>query len=82
MLHALALTISDGCSNGSRTDTSGPLLASLLEQSNYLVVTDLLPDEPELITKRLRQAIADREVQDRDEEGDAIDRINLAAHLD
>ena len=60
MLHALALTISDGCSNGTRIDTSGPLLVSLLELANYSVTADLLPDEQTIITERLRQAIRDK----------------------
>jgi len=52
---AAVLTISDGVSAGTRDDTSGDLLASLLEGEGYEVERRVVPDERDAIA----DAIAD-----------------------
>jgi molybdopterin adenylyltransferase len=45
-LSAAVVTISDSSSRGEREDLSGPAVASLLEQRNFLVVArEIVPDE-------------------------------------
>lgn len=54
MIRAAVLTISDKSHAGEREDRSGPALASRLEEAGMtVVVRDVLPDEPALITTRL-----------------------------
>ena len=51
---AAVITVSDKGSRGERTDTSGPALVELLEQSGYRVAeTCIIPDDYEQIRKKL-----------------------------
>jgi molybdopterin adenylyltransferase len=52
---AAVLTVSDGVSRGTREDTSGDLLASLLAGDGYEVVRRVVPDDRDAIA----DAIAD-----------------------
>lgn len=55
-IRAIVLTISDSAASGSRVDASGPAVASLLQDSGVTVSgTEILPDERELIARRLRE---------------------------
>jgi molybdenum cofactor synthesis domain-containing protein len=55
MTSAAVLTISDSASQGTRSDRSGPAVRARLEELGWNVpVTDVLPDEVELIGERLR----------------------------
>ena len=54
MTNAAVITISDSVSAGTRTDRSGPAVCERLEQLGWKVaVTEVLPDERELIGARL-----------------------------
>jgi molybdopterin adenylyltransferase len=58
-LRAVVLTISDGCSRGSQVDRSGPAVVDLLESAGAaVVVTEILPDEVDLIAAALRRHAA------------------------
>lgn len=58
-IRSAAITISDGCAHGKREDLSGGELVRLLEDFGAGVVTkEILPDDLERISERLRQ-IAD-----------------------
>lgn len=51
----VVLTISDRCSRGEQTDRSGPALVEMLEEAGVAaLVTEILPDELELIAVALR----------------------------
>lgn len=53
---AAVITVSDACSAGTREDTSGPTVCTLLRAAGYEVVyTALVPDEREEISALLRQ---------------------------
>lgn len=52
---AAVITVSDGCAQGQRTDTSGPRLCRMLEQAGYTVAyTVIVPDDQETIESVLR----------------------------
>lgn len=54
MTAAAVLTISDSVHAGKRTDRSGPAVRERLERLGWRVsVLEVLPDEPELISRRL-----------------------------
>ena len=54
MITVAVLTLSDKGSKGERTDTSGPLIQDMLRSINAEVkFYDILPDEKELIKKKL-----------------------------
>jgi molybdenum cofactor synthesis domain-containing protein len=56
---AAVITVSDRGAAGLREDASGPLLVSLLAGAGAeVVLTDLVPDEPERIREAFRQASA------------------------
>ncbi|HEX9197948.1 MAG TPA: MogA/MoaB family molybdenum cofactor biosynthesis protein [Acidobacteriaceae bacterium] len=56
---AVVLTISDGCSRGVQEDRSGPAVVDLLDAAGAaVVVTEILPDEVELIAAALRRHAA------------------------
>jgi molybdenum cofactor synthesis domain-containing protein len=51
---AAVITVSDGCSQGLREDTSGPALEQLLTQAGYEIIhTQIVPDDYEEIRKAL-----------------------------
>jgi molybdenum cofactor synthesis domain-containing protein len=52
----VVLTISDRCSRNEATDTAGPAVAKLLEESllAHVYKTEILPDERERIAERMR----------------------------
>ena len=51
---AAVITVSDSCSKGTRTDTSGPAVAELLRKRNLSVVgTEIVPDERPSIEKAI-----------------------------
>ncbi len=53
---AAVITVSDACSAGARTDTSGPAVCALLREAGYEVIyTATVPDERGLIARELRQ---------------------------
>ena len=54
------LTVSDRCARGEREDASGPALAEAARQrlGAELIERGCVPDEPELIERRLREWIA------------------------
>ena len=53
---AAVITVSDACSAGARTDTSGPAVCALLREAGYEVIyTAIVPDERGLIARELRQ---------------------------
>ncbi len=57
---AAVITLSDKAFRGERTDESGPAAVRMLEAAGYEVAeTLLLPDEPELLARELRN-LADR----------------------
>lgn len=52
---AAVITVSDGCFQGTRVDGSGPLLARLLTESGFTVVsTVVVPDEIPMVAEALR----------------------------
>jgi molybdopterin adenylyltransferase len=54
MIQAAVLTISDSVSHGTRADLSGPAVRERLEQLGWSVsALEVLPDESELISRRL-----------------------------
>jgi len=51
---AAVITVSDSCSQGTRTDVSGPLVADLLRRNNFAVVgSEIVPDERTTIEKAI-----------------------------
>ncbi len=55
-VQAVVLTISDRCSRGEAVDLSGPAVSQLLEAAGASVlVTEILPDEVDLIAATLRR---------------------------
>jgi len=56
-IQAVVLTISDRCARGEATDTAGPAAAALLERElgAHIYASDILPDEAERISQRLRE---------------------------
>jgi len=62
MIKAVILTISDSASRGEREDLSGPAVAEELKALKAeIVAVDILPDDQEMISDRLRH-YADREI--------------------
>jgi molybdenum cofactor synthesis domain-containing protein len=53
-MKAAVLTVSDGVVHGTREDTSGDLLAALLESDGYEVERRVVPDEREQIGDAIR----------------------------
>jgi molybdopterin adenylyltransferase len=54
MVTAAVLTISDSCARGEKTDASGPAVAEELERHSFQIVGhDVIPDEREIIQKKL-----------------------------
>ena len=53
---AAVITVSDACSAGTRTDTSGPAVCAMLREAGYEVIyTATVPDERGIIASELRQ---------------------------
>ena len=53
---AAVITVSDACSAGARTDTSGPAVCAMLREAGYEVIyTATVPDERGIIASELRQ---------------------------
>ena len=51
---AAVITVSDGCSAGTRTDTSGPAVLAMLEGAGYRVLhTAVVPDDKLTISREL-----------------------------
>lgn len=60
MIHAVVITVSDGCAHGLREDLSGAALLELMEEIGAEVVArEVLPDDLEPLSKKLR-AYAER----------------------
>lgn len=55
-LAARVITVSDGVSAGARDDLSGAALAELLSAEGYEVTRQVVPDEPEEISRAIRGA--------------------------
>ena len=54
MVTAAVLTISDSCARGEKTDASGPAVAEELGRHSLQIVgRDIVPDEREIIQKKL-----------------------------
>lgn len=54
MVTAAVLTISDSCARGEKTDASGPAVAEELGRHSFQIVgRDIVPDEREIIQKKL-----------------------------
>ena len=54
-MKAAVLTVSDGVVHGTREDTSGDLLATLLESDGYEVERRVVPDERDEIAAAVRE---------------------------
>lgn len=53
---AAVITVSDGCSAGTRVDTSGPAVCAVLRGAGYGVIhTAVVPDEREMIARTLQR---------------------------
>lgn len=53
-LRARILVLSDGCANGTRQDTSGPVIREILQESGWQVISlDILPDDLAAIRHQL-----------------------------
>lgn len=53
---AVVLTISDSASRGEREDRSGPAVVAELEKlGSRIVATEILPDDPDLISAKLQE---------------------------
>ncbi|MDE1176425.1 MAG: MogA/MoaB family molybdenum cofactor biosynthesis protein [Edaphobacter sp.] len=62
-VRAVVITVSDGCFQGSRQDTSGPAVADLLEQAGVAeVASEVVPDELDAIVAVLEAAAASSEL--------------------
>jgi molybdenum cofactor synthesis domain-containing protein len=59
---AAVLTVSDGVVHGTREDTSGDLLAALLESDGYEVERRVVPDERDEIAAAVGELAADAAV--------------------
>jgi molybdenum cofactor synthesis domain-containing protein len=59
---AVVLTISDSSFAGTRADASGPAVRAVLETLGWEVVNEVLPDEADRISARLRTLADEREV--------------------
>jgi molybdopterin adenylyltransferase len=57
-VRAAVLTVSDGVVHGTREDTSGDLLATLLESDGYEVERRVVPDERDEIAAAVRELAA------------------------
>jgi molybdopterin adenylyltransferase len=58
MMTAAVLTISDGASAGTRTDTSGPIVVARLEANGFIVAErKIIPDERDQIATELRNMV-------------------------
>jgi molybdenum cofactor synthesis domain-containing protein len=56
LMQCAVLTVSDRCSKGEATDSSGPALVALLEKnSGFVLETACVPDEPDQIEAVLRE---------------------------
>ena len=58
-LPAVAVTVSDRSSDGTREDTSGALLVGGLRELGYDVSSVVVPDGVETVAGAIRQAVAD-----------------------
>lgn len=64
MYHAAVLTVSDRSFRGERLDAGGPLVAEMLKNAGYEVVTTaIVPDEQPEIEEKLRQIADSGEIQ-------------------
>ena len=64
MYHAAVLTVSDRSFRGERPDAGGPLVAEMLKNAGYEVVTTaIVPDEQDQIEEKLCQIADSGEVQ-------------------
>ena len=64
MYHAAVLTVSDRSFRGERPDAGGPLVAEMLKNAGYEVVTTaIVPDEQAQIEEKLREIADSGEVQ-------------------
>ena len=64
MYHAAVLTVSDRSFRGERPDAGGPLVAEMLKNAGYEVVTTaIVPDEQDQIEEKLRQIADSGEIQ-------------------
>jgi molybdopterin adenylyltransferase len=60
MIRAVVITVSDRCARGEQEDESGPTLVRLLkEMGAEILATEILPDDLEPLSERLR-VLADR----------------------
>ena len=57
-MQAAVLTVSDGVSCGTREDSSGDLLETLLTDEGYDVIRRVVPDEREEISRSIRELAA------------------------
>ena len=56
MYHAAVLTVSDRSFRGERSDEGGPLVAEILKNAGYAVITaTIVPDEQAQIEEKLRE---------------------------
>ena len=61
-MQAAVLTVSDGVSCGTREDSSGDLLETLLTDEGYDVIRRVVPDEREEISRSIRELAASARV--------------------
>ena len=60
---AAVITVSDKCSRGERTDTSGPAVKAMLEEAGFDVVyTGLVPDEDDQIRAELIRCADEKKI--------------------
>lgn len=60
---AAVITVSDKCSRGERTDTSGPAVVRMLEEAGFEVCyTGLVPDEKEQIEAELIRCADEKKI--------------------
>ena len=60
MIHAVVITVSDRCARGEQEDESGAALVELLKESGAgVVATEIVPDDLEPLSEKLRD-FADR----------------------
>ena len=57
MVAAAAITVSDRCASGERTDVSGPLLAGALRAAGHDVTVLVVPDGEDSVAEALRTAL-------------------------
>lgn len=59
-IHSVVITVSDRCARGEQDDESGAVLVELLKEAGaHVVATEILPDDLELLSEKLR-TFADR----------------------